>query len=157
MVEKKFDTLDNVCLGHYKSVDYLTDDSGNRRFLPVKTEIIDVAALRQNRDKLWADAVYFCKQGERWWLDGILLKYAQDQTKRRLESDPWMEQILLKALDRSEITIKEAFELCFPEKTSIKSRKPIVGACLHAYKKWTAGQYIGVPKHQTKFVRMTDQ
>ena len=32
--------------------DYLTDDSGNRRFLPVKTEIIDIAALRQNRDKL---------------------------------------------------------------------------------------------------------
>ena len=58
----------------------------------------------------------FYKQGERWWLDGVLLKYAQEQTKRRLESDPWMEQILSKAFDRSEITIKEAFELCFPEK-----------------------------------------
>ncbi len=45
--------------------DYLTDDSGNRRFLPVKTEIISIAALRQNRDKLWAKAVYFYMQGER--------------------------------------------------------------------------------------------
>ena len=141
--------------------DYLTDDSGNRRFLPVKTEIIDIAALRQNRDKLWAEAVYFYKQGERWWLDGILLKYAQDQTKRRLESDPWMEQILLKALDRSEITIKEAFELCFPEKnidqiSKTDSRR--MSTCLQKTGWSKAGQYTGGPKrNQTKFVRFTDK
>ena len=66
--------------------DYLTDDSGNRRFLPVKTKIIGIAALRQIRDKLWAGAVYFYEQGERRWLDGVLLKYAQEQTKRRCPS-----------------------------------------------------------------------
>ena len=58
-----------------------------------------------------------------------LLRYAQEQTKGRLESDPWMEQILLKTLDRSEINIQEAFEF------SIKSQVKIAGACLHAYKK----------------------
>lgn len=141
--------------------DYLSDDSGNRRFLPVKTEIIDIAALRQNRDKLWAEAVYFYKLGERWWLDGVLLKYAQEQTKRRLESDPWMEQILLKALDRSEITIREAFELCFPGKnidqiSKTDSRR--MSTCLQKTGWSKAGQYTGGPKrNQTKFVRMTDQ
>ena len=65
---------------------------------------------------MWAEAVHLYEQGERWWLDGILLKYAQEQTKRLLESDPWMEQILLKTFDRSEINIKEAIKLCFPER-----------------------------------------
>ena len=141
--------------------DYLTDDSGNRRFLPVKTETINIAALRQNRDKLWAEAVYFYKQGERWWLDGILLKYAQEQTKRRLESEPWMEQILLKTLDRSEITIMEAFELCFPERnidqiSNKDSRR--MSTCLQKTGWSNAGRYTGGPKrNQIKFVRMTDQ
>ena len=141
--------------------EYLTDDLGNRRFLPVKTETINLAALRQNRDKLWAEAVYFYKQGERWWLDGVLLKYAQEQTKRRLESDPWMEQILLKTLDRSEITIKEAFELCFPERnidqiSNRDSRR--MSTCLQKTVWSNAGQYTGGPKrNQIKFVRMTDQ
>ena len=141
--------------------DYLSDDSGNRRFLPVKTEIIDIAALRKNRDKLWAEAVYFYLQGEKWWLDDKLLKYAQEQTKRRLESDPWMEQILLKTLDRNDICIKDAFELCFPEKEVDKisqadSRR--MSRCLLKTGWCKAGQYTGGPKrNQTKFVRITDK
>ena len=62
-----------------------------------------------------------------------LLRYAQEQTKGRLESDPWMEQILLKTLDRSEINLQEAFEFCFPERnidqiSSKDSRR--LSACL---------------------------
>ena len=56
-----------VFWGTTNRCDYLTDDLGNRRFLPVKTETINLAALRQNRDKLWAEAVHFYEQGERWW------------------------------------------------------------------------------------------
>ena len=110
---------------------------------------------------MWAEAVYFYKQGERWWLDGVLLKYAQEQTKRRLESDPWMEQILLKAKDRGEIIIKEAFDLCFPERnidqiSNKDSRR--MSTCLQKTVWSNAGRYTGGPKrNQTKVVRMTDQ
>ncbi len=141
--------------------DYLTDDSGNRRFLPIRTETINIPALRTNRDKLWAEAVHCYSQGEKWWLDDILLKYAQKQTEKRLESDPWMEQVLLNTLERSEITIKEAFALCFPEKEVDKisqadSRR--MSRCLLKTGWCKAGQYTGGPKrNQTKFVRITDK
>ena len=79
-----------------------------------------------------------------------------------MESDPWMEQILLKTLDRSEITISEAFELCFPERnidqiSNKDSRR--MAKCLQKKMGWNkAGQYTGGPKrNQTKFVRMTNQ
>ena len=141
--------------------DYLTDDSGNRRFLPIRTETINIPALRTNRDKLWAEAVHCYSQGEKWWLDDILLKYAQKQTEKRLESDPWMEEILLKTLQKSEITIKEAFALCFSQKDIDKisqadSRR--MSRCLLKTGWYKAGQYTGGPKrNQTKFVRITDK
>ena len=40
-----------VFWGTTNRTDYLADDSGNWRFLPVKTKTINIAALRQNRDK----------------------------------------------------------------------------------------------------------
>jgi predicted P-loop ATPase len=149
-----------VFWGTTNRFEYLTDDSGNRRFLPVKTETINIAALRANRDKLWAEAVYYYRQGEKWWLDGVLLKYAQKQTEKRLESDPWMEQILLKTLDRSEITIREAFVLCFPLKNIDQISNPDrrrMSSCLLKTRWSRAGQYTGGPKrNQAKFVRTKD-
>ena len=150
-----------VFWGTTNQSDYLTDDSGNRRFLPIRTERINIPALRTNRDKLWAEAIHCYSQGEKWWLDDILLKYAQKQTEKRLESDPWMEEILLKTLERGEITIKEAFALCFSQIDVDKisqadSRR--MSRCLLKTGLCKAGQYTGGPKrNQTKFVRITDK
>ena len=75
-----------------------------------------------------------------------------------MESGPWMEQILLQALDISEITMREAFELCFPEKnidqiSTMDIRR--MSACLKKNGWSKAGRYTGGPKrNQTKFVRM---
>jgi hypothetical protein len=77
-----------------------------------------------------------------------------------LESDPWMEQILLKTLDRSEITIREAFELCFPLKNIDQISKPDshrMSSCLLKTRWSRAGRYTGGPKrNQAKFVRTKD-
>ena len=72
-----------------------------------------------------------------------------------------MEQILLKTLDRSEITIKEAFELCFPERnidqiSNKDSRR--MSTCLQKTGSSKVGQYTGGPKlNQIKFMRITNQ
>ena len=150
-----------VFWGTTNRTDYLTDETGNRRFLPIKTGKIDLAGLREVRDKLWAEAVYNYHQGEKWWLDGDQSDYAHSQTQQRLESDAWVEQINLKMIGADETSIKEAFELCFPTKELEKithSDNRRMAACLlkSGWKK--NGRYTSGPKrNQARYVRVSEE
>ena len=69
---------------------YLRDETGNRRFWPVRCGDINIEALRQDRDQLWAEAVARFKDGAIWWLeDKDLLKAARDEQDKRYQSDAW--------------------------------------------------------------------
>ena len=68
---------------------YLADETGNRRFWPVRVGAIDLAALERNRDQLWAEAVVAYRAGETWWLDRGLEQAAALQQGERRISDPW--------------------------------------------------------------------
>jgi len=51
---------------------FLGDPSGSRRFWPVRVgERVDLAALKRDRDQLWAEALYLYMQGQMWWLDDV--------------------------------------------------------------------------------------
>jgi predicted P-loop ATPase len=43
-------------LGTTNSVEFMGDITGNRRFWPVRVGTFNVAALRRDRDQLWAEA-----------------------------------------------------------------------------------------------------
>lgn len=69
---------------------YLRDETGNRRFWPIRCGEIDIEGLGQDRDQLWAEAVARFKAGAIWWLeDKELLKSARDEQDKRYQSDAW--------------------------------------------------------------------
>ncbi|MBR1143689.1 VapE domain-containing protein [Bradyrhizobium sp. AUGA SZCCT0431] len=68
---------------------YLKDQTGNRRFWPVKCSTIDVKALHDDRDQLWAEAIARFNRGEQWWLTGAQEQMARAEQEERRETDPW--------------------------------------------------------------------
>jgi putative DNA primase/helicase len=77
---------------------YLTDDTGNRRFWPVILRRVDIGGLKADRDQLWAEAVTRYLSGELWHItDSTLLAAASAEQASRLHGDPW-ERIILEKL-----------------------------------------------------------
>ena len=46
---------------------YLTDTTGNRRFLPVKVGNVNIDLLKETREQLFAEAYQMLKDGVEWW------------------------------------------------------------------------------------------
>jgi putative DNA primase/helicase len=53
--------------GTTNSDTYLKDDTGNRRYWPVKVIKVDLAGLTDDRDQIWAEAVHQFRAGAEWW------------------------------------------------------------------------------------------
>lgn len=75
---------------------YLNDDSGGRRWQPVKCDTVDVGRIAEDRDQLWAEAAHRYAAGESWWLTDELAKEAADDVDSRYQGDPW--ELLLPGL-----------------------------------------------------------
>jgi putative DNA primase/helicase len=85
-----------VLCGTCNRTDYLRDETGNRRYWPVKIELVDVAALRRDRDQLLAEAVADVLAGEPWHIsDKSVLEAATEEQEARRLADAWEDTVRL--------------------------------------------------------------
>ena len=70
-----------------------TDETGNRRYWPVKCGAIDADALRDAAPQLWAEAVQRYRSGERTWLSGDEFGHAEREQASRLVEDAWKDRV----------------------------------------------------------------
>ncbi len=76
--------------GSVNASTYLKDETGARRFWPVKCGYIDLEALIRDRDQLWAEAAEQYRLGATWWLDSPeLWEIAKSEQDSRYDGDTW--------------------------------------------------------------------
>ena len=69
---------------------YLHDETGARRFWPVRVGVIDLAGLREMRDQLFAEAVHCYRAGDPWWPEREFeAEHIAPEQAARYEEDAW--------------------------------------------------------------------
>jgi predicted P-loop ATPase len=100
---------------------YLRDETGGRRFWPIKVGRIDVDALTRDRDQIFAEAVQAYRQKAVWWPDkNFEREYIVPEQAARYEGDAWEEDISAYLAARTRVTLGEvAHNALFIEKPRI--------------------------------------
>jgi predicted P-loop ATPase len=78
-----------IFVGTTNDDEYLRDPTGNARFWPIRTGVIDLEALSRDRDQLLAEAAAVEKGGEELTIPVQLYDAAADQQEQRLMKDGW--------------------------------------------------------------------
>ncbi len=85
-VEVNYPRMCGFC-GTTNGKTYFRDATGNRRFLPVASGAMDLAALARDRDQIWAEAAYLYDAGEQWHLTPEENALAANEQEKRFEVD----------------------------------------------------------------------
>ena len=92
---------------------YLRDETGGRRFWPVKCGVIDIDGLLRDRDQLFAEAMVRYRQGELWWPDkDFERQHIMPEQAARYESDVWEEKISQYLVLQSKVTVGDIAVQC---------------------------------------------
>ena len=83
-----------VFAGTTNQEEYLKDTTGNRRYWPVMCHKVELDALREIRDQLWAEAVFCYQAGDIWWVAKGEQEAFEEEQDARYTMDAWEHQIL---------------------------------------------------------------
>ena len=89
---------------------YLKDETGNRRFWPVRVGRIDVDGLERDRDQLWSEAVARFKAGATWHLEDGIEPQARQEQDARYQTDAWESLIEGFASGRLRVSVQQIME-----------------------------------------------
>jgi hypothetical protein len=78
-----------IFIGSTNDQEYLTDETGNRRYWPIRVGLARREWLKANRDQLWAEAKYRYELGEKLYLSKDLELVARGEQEKRFEVDVW--------------------------------------------------------------------
>lgn len=97
-----------VFAGSTNHTDWLRDETGGRRFLPVRVGAIELDALRRDVEQLWAEAVTRFRAGERPFItDERLIGLMADHAAQRFQVDAWQRSIAEFAQTRESVSVGE--------------------------------------------------
>jgi len=114
---------------------WLKDETGGRRFWPIRCGHIDLEGLARDRDELWAEAVHRYRAGATWWLDqDSIIKAAIAEQERRYDTDPWQPLIAAFVHNKHSVSIPEILDACLHKSSKdwTQTDKNRIARCLRA-------------------------
>lgn len=100
-----------VFAGSVNHGDWLTDETGGRRFLPVRVGAIDLEALRRDVEQLWAEAVVRLEAGDLTYIpDGDLNDDLRAHVAQRYRIDAWHESVATYARIHETFSVSDLLE-----------------------------------------------
>jgi predicted P-loop ATPase len=97
-----------VFVGTTNRSTYLGDDTGARRFWPVRVGEIDVASLAADRDLLFAEALTAYRAGQQWWPDtDFEREHIRPEQDARFENDAWEPAVVSFLMGRERVQVSE--------------------------------------------------
>jgi predicted P-loop ATPase len=99
----------SVFIGSTNSDAYLKDETGGRRFWPIRCGgSIDLKAIQRDRGQFWAEAVAQLKAGAPWWIvDTGMVNLVRDEQAARYVDDPWQEPIAQFVRSQTDVSVGE--------------------------------------------------